>query len=311
MTTSQLNSATDGFVARWTGHHDSVDGAYPKDNPFQCWDIGARFCMEVVNCSTLPTRPGGNGGAVDCFRYFLSPLPSFFVRIPYGQLRARKGDLVVWNENVGGGSGHIGIFIAETSTGFISFDQNWPTGSPAKLVAHNYNNVLGFLRPITKEEEPMITDSDAEYWRWNKLGLEIRNRDLSREEFRKAAVGMTWLRAIEILSDSDEADRAMQMQAIGTVAMANDWAGQIASFQNQLKALQSKVDELSQRPTRDTLEAVQRQLEVFQTASKTANQAIAEPPKISATKATPAPTSESRKVSLFVKLLAALMPKKA
>lgn len=60
--------------------------------------------------------------------------------------------------------------------------------------------------------EPMIQDADNEYGRWRKLGMQIRGRDLTIAEFRKNAVGMTWLRAMEILSDNKEADVATEAQ---------------------------------------------------------------------------------------------------
>ena len=32
-------------------------------------------------------------------------------------------------------------------TSFTSFDQNWPTGSPSHKQLHDYNGVVGWLRP--------------------------------------------------------------------------------------------------------------------------------------------------------------------
>lgn len=61
----------------------------------------------------------------------------------------QAGDIAIW----GGNPGHISLVLpgATTST-FKSVDQNWfnansTVGSPAAVVTHNYNNVVGFLRP--------------------------------------------------------------------------------------------------------------------------------------------------------------------
>lgn len=73
-------------------------------------------------------------------------------------------------------------------------------------------------RGIALQEEITIHDTDNEYGRWNKLGVQIRGRELSRDEFRAAAVGKTWLQAMEILSDNPEADLATEAQNKGSQA---------------------------------------------------------------------------------------------
>lgn len=91
----------------------------------------------------------------------------------------------------------------------------------------------------------LVNDADNEYWRWNKLFLQIRGRNASREEFRKAAVGKNWLTAMEILSDDAEADRATDYQSIGYIARRDNWEGQINSLTAQVKELDAKFTELS------------------------------------------------------------------
>lgn len=57
--------------------------------------------------------------------------------------------------------------------------------------------------------EEMIGDTDNEYSRWDKVATQIRgrHRGFTRDEFRSAAVGRTWLQANEILSDDPESDK--------------------------------------------------------------------------------------------------------
>ena len=74
----------------------------------------------------------------------------------------------------------------------------------------------------------MVQNADNYYWRYGvKLAEQIRGRQLSREEFNKYLAGQTDLRAIEILSDDPEADRALEAQKLGQLAIKDDWQGQI------------------------------------------------------------------------------------
>lgn len=176
------------------------------------------------------------------------------------------GDLVVWGMGVGV-AGHVAIAVSANTNSFQSFDQNWDTanyhdgqGNPiCRLVNHNYNYVIGWLRPkSTNQGEDMIQDKDNEYGRWNKLAVQIRGRDsFSREEFRQAAVGRTWLQAMEILSDDAEADDNARRAKIGGTAIRDNWEKQIHDavgaaedraksiilLQAQLADLQKQVDD--------------------------------------------------------------------
>lgn len=62
----------------------------------------------------------------------------------------QPGDIIVWDRNLpnSGGAGHIAVCVTpRPGTGtFISFDSNWG-GKTAHLVTHNYNYVIGWLRP--------------------------------------------------------------------------------------------------------------------------------------------------------------------
>lgn len=67
----------------------------------------------------------------------------------------QKGDLVVWNTNVGNGAGHIAIAYSDFSTtSFKSFDQNWSQPLLCTLETHSYNNVSGWLRFRGTTPEP-------------------------------------------------------------------------------------------------------------------------------------------------------------
>lgn len=131
---------------------------------------------------------------------------------------------------------------------------------PAGRHLHTY--VLtpkGYIYPPTlfnkpKEANEVVQNADNYYWRYGvKLAEQIRGRQLSREEFNKFLVGKTDLQAIEILSDDAEADRALQAQRVGQLAIKDDWQGQIYR-------LIAQVNDLNTRPTKAQLEALQGKL---------------------------------------------------
>lgn len=91
-----------------------------------------------------------------------------------------------------------------------------------------------------------VPDTDPWYWRMNKLFKQIRGREMSREEFRKNIVpAKDPFNAVEILSDSSEADAATNAQTVGQQAINDRWPEQIAGLQTQLKVTNDKLAEVS------------------------------------------------------------------
>lgn len=117
------------------------------------------------------------------------------------------------------------------------------------LYVYPPNYVNESSTPTKSQGEDMIRDVDNEYGRWAKLGRQIRGRNLSRSEFRKAAVGLTWLRAMEVLSDNPESNQNVEDGNLGRVARKDNWQGKITN-------LTAKVNELNTRPTKAELDAV-------------------------------------------------------
>lgn len=70
------------------------------------------------------------------------------------------GDIIVWNTAVGQ-YGHVAIAKGEgNTTWFDSFDQNWPVGSKCHFQRHNYNGVIGWLRPKALIRPPIMPQVD-------------------------------------------------------------------------------------------------------------------------------------------------------
>lgn len=94
---------------------------------------------------------------------------------------------------------------------------------------------------------PPIADTDSEFNRWNKLFVQIRGRNASRDEFRAAAVNRTWLAAMEILSDNPEADAATNAPINGN-EIVKQLDAENAELKKKLELLddfynENKVDE--------------------------------------------------------------------
>lgn len=124
------------FVKKYNGKQVEVAGS--SNAMFQCVDAANLYIREVLQ---LPIIEWTN--ACD-FPSKASGLYDYIKNTPEGV--PDKGDLVIWNKNVGGGCGHIAIFIEGTASSFKSFDQNW-NAKFCQIENHRYNNVDGWLHP--------------------------------------------------------------------------------------------------------------------------------------------------------------------
>lgn len=196
------------------------------------------------------------------------------------------GDVLCWNGRWGGGYGHTGVVVSADANTFTTFEQNNPKGSAPRLVKHaSYSNVQGWMRPTNNQGgEEVIRDLDNEFNRANDTFIRIRGRAMSRDEFRKHIVGLTWLRFIEVLVDgSSEAAAAQQAQEVGQVAVRDNWQGQITG-------LQTKVSDLTEQghAQQKTITRLNEQIKALQTAPKPAETTPVVQPPTSTTPATPA-----------------------
>lgn len=279
----------DQFVAKYNGVHIDEDGYYGA----QCWDVSARYAREVVGCPSFPT---GSGGAEGLFRIFANPIPQYFDRIANNKSDPsqipQKGDVIVWDSSFSPPWGHTALVISANSAGVTVLEQNGNNpGGVSYIKTRGWTGVSGWLRPKNKGVENMIIpDADNWYNRFRRLMIQIRGRDLSREEFRKNFVGVEVFRMIEVLSDDKEADMATDWQNWGKIAKTDNWQGQIYGLQDTVKArdgvisqnnadlvtLRNQVAELDKRPTQTQLDEIKN---TISEAEKRAMEAQAEAEK--------------------------------
>ena len=194
--------------------------------------------------------------------------------VPAGQ--QREGDVVVYKY---GQYGHIGILLS----GGRFFQENANTAGAQRRVladgtvvysstivplysslggaAPSFYRLKSYVGNVAGGDEGVIGNTDNEYARWRQLGVQVRGRVMGRDEFVAAAVGRTWLAAIEILSDDAEAVRTQQAQEVGQIAVNDNWQQQIydrmaerdAAYKN-IADLQKQIVDLGSRPTQKQLD---------------------------------------------------------
>lgn len=191
-----LQSFIDKYNGKKVEHH-----SFSSNSKYQCVDLANQWIVEGLG---LPAIIGTNAQdfpkkAEPHFEYIKNKLDIF----------PEPGDLVIFKSP--DGVGHISIYVKYIHQNlFTSFDQNYPTGAPCKLVNHNYKNVLGWMRPkgesmpsdgnieISKETfEQLVTKADK-YDKFERAGYnsvekmlnkfdELKNECKAANESRKQA----------------------------------------------------------------------------------------------------------------------------
>lgn len=132
----------DDFTKKYLGK--GID--YDKAHGVQCFDLANQYCKDVVGCCGF----SGLYAHMIYNNFNTQPNRSYFTRFANTpEFVPKKGDIAVWSASLNGKAGHVAVCTGEGNTSyFYSLDQNW-TGNndPVTKVKHNYNCVLGFLRP--------------------------------------------------------------------------------------------------------------------------------------------------------------------
>ena len=167
------------------------------------------------------------------------------VRDNYGHIAVRLADGRVWSD---------GKYFANVDALVGSYLSN---GSYLGW-GESVNNVT-VVKPSGGDMP--IPDADNYYWRYNKLMLQVRGRNMTRDEFRKNIVGVSDLTAVERISDNPESDRATEAQQW---ALANRASVEkrIVDLQNMVNNLDKRVNEQSGQITGLTQTINEKQAEI-------------------------------------------------
>ena len=149
------------FFQKYNGIGVDFDGYYG----FQCVDLYRQYVKEVLNFEQSPSL--GNDGAYKIWDNYRKSDFDSIGNTP--QAVPQLGDIIIWSKSARLPYGHISVFNYGDVNSFVSFDQNFPTGSTCHFQNHNYEGILGWLRPKDFDfTEVEITDKTkidmGEHW---------------------------------------------------------------------------------------------------------------------------------------------------
>ncbi len=223
------------FIDKYNGkkvEYHSYSGAL-----YQCVDLANTYIKEVLNLTPII---GTN--AQDFPSRFVAGEFTFIPNTPTGV--PQEGDLVIFKsvDKVG----HISIFVEGDANSFKSFDQNYPTGSPSKIVTHNYRNVIGWLRP--RKEEMPYSEEDMTKVRlerdknWNLYQAEIQEHKktavkLDEVKQELSTVKKTLKEQRDIVASLSEQIGVMEKQVAAH-------KGEVTKKETEIKVLETHIKEL-------------------------------------------------------------------
>lgn len=214
----------DEFVQKYQGKYLEVAGSAGAKN--QCVDLANGYIRDVLG---LPIVEWTNASD---FSSKLIPLGWKWVENTSYAIPI-KGALMIWKHTV---AGHISVFIEGDINSFVSFDQNYPTGTACHLQKHNYLSpkVAGWLippnLPATKPERKSMTHEQF----YNKF----------LEAFRKHKDTIDW---------GDDKHK-FESQGLSDESMIGRMLDQVARDKTSKEA---KIKELESKPTPVAIEAVE------------------------------------------------------
>lgn len=125
----------DQFITKYTNKSVS----HPNGIKGQCVALYRRYLTDVLEAPQSPSVVGAQEIAKTYRKDTFTRLDSI--------LDARRGDVVVWSDELGNTYGHVGIFLDNTIGGFRSFDSNWRNDLTARIEKHHWKSVSAVLRP--------------------------------------------------------------------------------------------------------------------------------------------------------------------
>lgn len=123
------------FFAKYNGKLLDDDGYYGG----QCMDVYQRYTKEVVGVKEI--RVPAAADVWDKHPIIYEKIKNTPTNFP------ETGDVIIWGKSRSLPFGHIAICSIANVDEFVSFDQNWPTGSECHYQDHSYIGVVGWLRP--------------------------------------------------------------------------------------------------------------------------------------------------------------------
>ena len=142
----------DEYFKKYNGVGIDFDGQYS----YQCFDLANDYAVKVIGA-----KPFVGMYAYEIYTNFANqPSKDMYTRIANTpEFVPQKGDIIVWSKALNGTAGHVAVCdgVGDT-TYFYSYEENWDgMNHPTERVKHNYNCILGVLRP--KDQSRIKTNS--------------------------------------------------------------------------------------------------------------------------------------------------------
>lgn len=218
------------FITKYNGQGIDFDNFAG----FQCVDLMNQYLKEVLSVQNpISVFPGAT--AYEIYENANSPLFTKIANTPDNI--PSPGDIIFWNTSIGS-AGHVAIFVSGDANSFISFDQNWPTGSLCHEETHDYNGVAGWLS--FNQASSMI----------------YRGLDLTNVDSMKVAIDVWDAVVNQGLYVKKDQYTTLESQLKSATDHSTALQGQldnattdVGTLQSQLKDTQSKYDEVSKELT--------------------------------------------------------------
>jgi hypothetical protein len=131
------------FVIKYNGKKVDFDNyAGP-----QCVDLPRQYWKDVCGIQEHTGVCATSGGAKDLYLdYMKMPLERKYFNRYSASLKAKSGDVAIWDSNPNNKYGHVAIVIGEIDNYLIVFEQNGFTQDGAKINLRSKDYLLGVLR---------------------------------------------------------------------------------------------------------------------------------------------------------------------
>lgn len=186
------------FFSLYNGKRLDVDNAGSATNKFQCVDVIKAYCNKVFGVPV--SSMSGYGDAWEYYDNFSkkTAITPYFNKIAYSSgMKIQAGDIVCWDKSINkSGAGHVAVATgSNSSSGFTSFDQNFPSGSPCGYVIHSYSKVKGVLRP--KDYSKVVKQGNSQsypqpvMWKNGKTKEKVYKENTLKNEIGFLSAGET------------------------------------------------------------------------------------------------------------------------
>ena len=186
------------FFSLYNGKRLDVDNAGSATNKYQCVDVIKAYCNKVFGVPV--SSMSGYGDAWEYYDNFSkkTAITQYFNKIAYSSgMKIQAGDIVCWDKSINKSSaGHVAVATGKySSSGFESFDQNFPSGSPCGYVIHSYSKVKGVLRP--KDYSKVVKQGNSQsypqpvMWKNGKTEEKVYKENTLKNEIGFLSAGET------------------------------------------------------------------------------------------------------------------------